>query len=89
MLVVDASSIVALLVDSGPPGQFVAEAMPGQRLSAPHLMPVEVTSVLRRAVSRGGVSDDAALLALRDVDRLRVTYAEFAPFLMIRLRKTF
>ena len=70
-LVVDASAVVAALVDSGPDGRW-AEGLLTAHLAAPHLLPVEVASVLRRAVHAGEISDDVAALAHADLVDLRV-----------------
>jgi predicted nucleic acid-binding protein len=79
MLVVDASAVVALLLDGGPDGDFVATATLGERLAAPHLLPVEVMSVLGRAVRTGKLGTDAASLALADLHILPVALAAFGP----------
>jgi predicted nucleic acid-binding protein len=49
-------------------------------LNAPHLMPVEVTNILRRAAARGEISTDVASMALADLLDLRVELFPFAPF---------
>jgi predicted nucleic acid-binding protein len=56
--VVDASVIVAALVDDGPAGRWAETLVAGQPLAAPHLMPVEAANILRRAALAGDVSDD-------------------------------
>lgn len=70
-VVIDASTLVAALVDSGPEGQW-AETLLTSDLAAPHLLPVEVANVLRRAVNSGDISDDIASLAHADLIDLRV-----------------
>ena len=70
-LVIDASAVVAALVDSGPDGQW-AESLLTADLAAPHLLPVEVANVLRRAVTTGEITDDVASLAHADLLDLRV-----------------
>jgi predicted nucleic acid-binding protein len=70
-VVVDASVVVAALVDTGQSGLW-AEPLLLEDLAAPHLMPVEVASVLRRAVNAGDLSDDVASLAHADLVDLRV-----------------
>lgn len=70
-VVIDASALVAALVDSGPDGQW-AESLLTSDLAAPHLLPVEVANVLRRAVNSGGVTDDIASIAHADLLDLRV-----------------
>ena len=70
-VVVDASALVAALVDSGPDGQW-AESLLLSDLAAPHLLPVEVASVLRRAVNSGEITDDIASIAHADLLDLRM-----------------
>lgn len=70
-LVIDASAVVAALVDSGPAGTW-AEGLLASSLVAPHLLHVEVANVLRRAVAAGEISDDIASLAHADLLDLRV-----------------
>lgn len=75
-VVVDASAVVAALVDSGPDGRW-AEALLASDLAAPHLLPVEVASVLRRAAQAGDITDDIASVAHADLLDLRV---ELVPY---------
>lgn len=77
-VVVDASAIVAALVDSGPEGQW-AEALLTADLAAPTLLHVEVANVLRRAVKAGELSDDIASLAHADLVDLRVQLIPYEP----------
>ena len=71
-LVVDASVLVAALIDTGPDGTWALELLSEEPLAAPHLMPAEVTNILRRAVLAGEVSDRHATGAHRDLGDLRV-----------------
>jgi predicted nucleic acid-binding protein len=75
-VVVDASAVVAALVDSGPNGRW-AEALLTSDLAAPHLLPVEVANVLRRAVNAGEVSEDVASLAHADLLDLRIELVSY------------
>jgi predicted nucleic acid-binding protein len=70
-IVIDASAVVAALVDSGPEGRW-AEALLTSDLAAPHLLPVEVANVLRRAATAGEITDDIASLAHADLLDLRI-----------------
>lgn len=79
-VVVDASAAVALLVDAGPDGTWAEEVLAGQRLLAPHLMPVEAANILRRAAARGEISADAAALAHADLLALSVDLFPYEPF---------
>jgi predicted nucleic acid-binding protein len=78
-LVVDASVVVAALVDSGPTGEWSEEVLLSDHLAAPHLMPVEVANVLRRASLSGEVSPDVASLAHADLQALRVELFPYEP----------
>lgn len=78
--VIDASAVVALLVDAGPAGEWVTTAVSGAALSAPELMPYEAGNVLRRRVSAGSLDASAATLAHRDLVALD---AEFYPYLAV------
>jgi len=62
-LVVDASGIVAALVDDGPAGRWAEVLLVENALAAPHLLHVEVASVLRRASLAGDISADTASIA--------------------------
>lgn len=78
-LVVDASVVVAALVDSGPDGRWAEEILLSDHLAAPHLMPVEVGNVLRRASQSGELSPDVASLAHGDLEALRVELYPYVP----------
>jgi len=78
-VVVDASVVVAALVDSGSIGQWAAEALAGEDLAAPHLMPVEAANILRRAGSAGDLPADTATLAHEDLIQLRVDLYPYEP----------
>jgi predicted nucleic acid-binding protein len=71
-MVVDASVVTAALVDSGRHGGWARDQFAaGQAIVAPHHMPAEVTSALRRLVTSGLVSEhdvEAALAQLLLVD---------------------
>lgn len=70
--VVDASVVVAALIDDGPAGRWAEELVGSTPLAAPHLMPVEAANILRRAALAGDVSDDIASLAHADLGALAV-----------------
>jgi predicted nucleic acid-binding protein len=78
-LVVDASVVVAALVDSGPTGEWSEEVLLSDHLAAPHVMPVEVANVLRRARVSGEVSPDVASLAHADLQAIRVELFPYEP----------
>ncbi|MBN1610405.1 MAG: type II toxin-antitoxin system VapC family toxin [Polyangiaceae bacterium] len=77
--VVDASVVVAALVDSGPTGQWAESELLGGALAAPHLLPVEVANILRRAVLAGDLSEDVGALAHADLLDLRVELFPYEP----------
>ena len=78
--VVDSSTVVAALADSGPDGRWAEELLASGHLAAPHLMPVEVANILRRAADAGQISADAAALAHGDLLELRVDLFAYEPF---------
>lgn len=78
-VVVDSSAVVAALVDAGADGQWAQTELTGEGLAAPHLMPVEVANILRRAVLAGDLSVDVAALAHEDLVRLRVDLFPYEP----------
>jgi predicted nucleic acid-binding protein len=79
-VVVDASVVVAALSSGGATGGWAESVLAGEPLAAPHLLPVEAASILRRAEREGEISADAASLAYADLGRLRVEYFPYAPF---------
>lgn len=79
-VVVDASVVVAALVDAGPVGMWAESQLTAGPLAAPHLLPVEVGNILRRAALAGDVSDDVASLAHADLLSLRLELFPYAPF---------
>ena len=79
-LVVDASVVVAALIDSGPDGIWAEQRLASDALVAPYLLPVDVANVLRRAVLAGEVSVDSASLAHSDLLELPVDLFAYEPF---------
>ncbi|MDZ7678340.1 MAG: type II toxin-antitoxin system VapC family toxin [Acidimicrobiales bacterium] len=78
-LVVDASVIVAALVDSGSDGDWAADILDGHVLAAPHHMPIEAANILRRATLSGELTTDSAALAHGDLLALRIELFPYAP----------
>jgi predicted nucleic acid-binding protein len=78
--VVDASVVVAALASADATGEWAESVLAGEPLAAPHLMPVEVASILHRAELAGEISADAASLAHADLRRLRVEYFPYDAF---------
>ena len=78
-VVVDASCVVAALVDDGGAGRWAESQLTSNHLAAPHLMPVEVASVLRRAVLAGDLTPDVGSLAHGDLLDLPVVLFAYEP----------
>lgn len=78
--VVDASLVVSALVDAGPTGTWADACLEEGPLAAPHLMPVEVANILRRAILAGDISADAGAMAHADLLDLRVELFPYEPF---------
>lgn len=76
-LVVDASVVVAALVDTSGIGAWAESVLASDHLAAPHLMPVEAANILRRAAQAGELSTDTASLAHADLLDLRVQLAPY------------
>jgi predicted nucleic acid-binding protein len=72
LIVLDASSAVAILLNVSPEAEGIRERIlrPGETLHVPHLFDIEVLHALRRLNLAGTVSPERALLAL---SRLRDT----------------
>ncbi len=66
-VVCDASALVALLLDGGPDGRWVTEALEGADLAAPSLVAFEAANVIRRHELAGLVSGDQAAQAHADL----------------------
>jgi predicted nucleic acid-binding protein len=79
-VVVDASLVVAGLTDRTETGTWARHRLAEAHLMAPHLLPVEVTNVLRRLESRGQVGASAAAAGVRDLLDLGVELLPFEPF---------
>jgi predicted nucleic acid-binding protein len=79
-LVIDASLVVSALVDAGDTGRWAESLVASEPLSAPHLMPVEVTNILRRTAANGEITQDVASMAHADLLDLRVELFPYAPF---------
>ncbi len=77
--VVDASVVVAALVDSGPVGTWAESVLLAGPLAAPHLLPVETANILRRMGRAGDASPDLVSLAHGDLLHLRVELFPYGP----------
>ena len=69
MIVVDASAVVAVLLDPGPGAERIRRRIegPGESLHVPHLMDLEVLHALRRQALRGTLSPRRGTEALEDL----------------------
>ncbi len=81
MIVVDASVIVTALADDGDDGDRVRGRLRGQRLTAPHLIDLEVASAWRRLAATGALDQRRAQLALEDLGALRIQRVAHGPLL--------
>jgi len=78
-IIVDASVVVAALVDSGRVGGWAEHQLGVGSLAAPHLMPAEAANVLRRVELAGDVSSDVAALAHADLLDMPVDLYPYEP----------
>lgn len=81
MIVVDASVVVTALGDDSHDGDRVRERMRGERLLAPHLIDLEVTSAWRRLAAAGDLDERRAQFALDDLRALRLDRVPHAPLI--------
>lgn len=78
LLVLDASALVAVLTDADGAGAAVADALAGNALAAPELLPFEAANVLRRLELSGLLAAETAALAHRDLLDLAVQLWPYA-----------
>ncbi|MDQ1710047.1 MAG: hypothetical protein QOG49_1432 [Frankiaceae bacterium] len=76
--VVDSSALVALLVDGGPAGEWVASTVNSGRLAAPALAMFETANILRRQQLAGRLERVEASLAHRDLLTLPIQLWPYA-----------
>ncbi len=77
---VDASVLVAALVDLGPEGAWSEQTVAEGSLIAPELILVEASNVLRRLERSREISEIEAALANASLLRLELDLFPFAPF---------
>ncbi len=77
-LVVDASVVAAALMNVRG-GEWARSLLLTEGIHAPHFMPAEVASSLRRAALGGTISQDAATRAYADLLDLRVELYPYEP----------
>ena len=78
--VVDASALVAVLVDSGDEGKWAEATVAEGELAGPELVLVEASNILRRLERSEKISRIEATSALGDLLRLDIELFPFAPF---------
>jgi predicted nucleic acid-binding protein len=77
--VIDASLVVAALVDTGSDGRWAESELNGGPLAAPHLLLVEVANILRRAVRAKAIAEEVGALAHSDLLALDVELFPYEP----------
>lgn len=77
--VVDASVLVAALIDTGPEGRWAVSLFSRGGLTAPEILPAETSNALRRLELSGRISVAEATLAYGDLQRLDLELFPFAP----------
>ena len=80
MIVVDASALVAAIVQVGPHGMWVEAEIARGDLAAPEFVLAEWSNTLRRLELRGDVSTTAAAIAYGDLLDLDLNLFPFAPY---------
>jgi predicted nucleic acid-binding protein len=81
VIAVDASVVAVALADDGHDGDHARARLRGERLTAPELVDLEVTSVWRRQVREGAIDARRAALALADLAALPLRRASHRPLL--------
>lgn len=79
-VVVDASVLIAALVDSGREGEWAESVIAEGNLAGPELVLAEVTNILRRLERSGQISRLEATSSHGDLLRLDIELFPFAPF---------
>ena len=80
IIVIDASIVVSALVDSGPEGRWAEQLLQSHEITAPSLLHVECTNVLRRLTASRKLIDLDASMAHRELMLLPVSLFPFEPF---------
>jgi len=79
-IVVDASVLVAALIETGPDGAWSEQVLDGQALYAPEMVLVETTNILRRFEQAKKISTAEANAAQYDLMQLELELLPFGPF---------
>jgi predicted nucleic acid-binding protein len=81
--VCDASAIAALLLDSGPDGQWVTQTVESSEIAAPALVTFETANVIRRHELAGQITPDQSAQAHADLLDLAI---ELWPYELLAAR---
>jgi predicted nucleic acid-binding protein len=81
--VCDASAVAALLLDSGPDGQWVTQTIASGEIAAPALVTYETANVIRRHELAGQISPDQSAQAHADLLDLAI---ELWPYDLLAMR---
>jgi predicted nucleic acid-binding protein len=75
LIVLDASAVVAILLDPGSKADLVRERVesPGESVHVPHFLDLEVAHALRRHTLQGSLSYQRGAEALKDFANIRMT----------------
>ena len=79
-MVIDASALVAALVDSGPEGAWAESLIADGQLVGPELVLAEASNILRRLEQAGSISRIEATASHNDLLQLDIELFPFAPF---------
>lgn len=78
--VVDASVLVAALLDESAPGTWAEEFLLNSRLAGPHLVLAEAANIIRRGVLHGQVAEETGELVQAELLDLDIELFAFAPY---------
>lgn len=78
--VVDASVLVAALLDDSAPGMWAEALLLGRRLAGPHLVLAEAANIIRRGVLHGQVVEETGELVQAELLDLDIELFPFAPY---------
>ena len=79
-VVLDASALVAALVDSGPEGQWAESLIAGNDIAGPELAFAEVSNILRRLEQAGHISVTKAMGCHEILMQLDMELFPYAPY---------
>lgn len=79
-VVVDASALLATVIQRRSDGPWAESVIAGERLAAPEMLPAECSNILRRMEYAGDISPTEAAVAHRDVGTADIELHSFASF---------